>query len=175
MIAYLALGSNLGDRAAHLEAAVQALAALGRIAACSGFYETRPEGGAVQPDYVNAVVRLETSLSPRALLDCCLTVERGEGRVRPPAKPSAGKPSGGKASRTLDIDVLLCDDQIIDEPGLTVPHPRLLARPFVRIPLAEVALPGLRHPQTHEALEVAGLDPTVRKLGPLPGSIDSSG
>jgi 2-amino-4-hydroxy-6-hydroxymethyldihydropteridine diphosphokinase len=170
MIAYLALGSNLGDRAAHLAAAVRALAALGRVAACSGLYETSPEGGAAQPDYVNAVVRLETGLSPRALLNGCLAVERGEGRVRPQVKASAVKPS-----RSLDIDVLLCDGQIIDEPGLAVPHPRLLARPFVRIPLAEVALPDLRHPQTHEALEAAEPDPTVRKLGPIPGSIYSSG
>jgi 2-amino-4-hydroxy-6-hydroxymethyldihydropteridine diphosphokinase len=168
MIAYLALGSNLGDRAAHLAAAVRALAALGRVAACSGLYETRPEGGAEQPDYVNAVVRLETGLSPRALLDGCLAVELGEGRVRPQVKPSALK-----ASRTLDIDVLLCDDQIIDEPGLTVPHPRLLLRPFVRIPLAEVALRGLRHPQTHEALKAAEPDKAVRKLGPMPGSNES--
>jgi len=175
MIAYLALGSNLGDRAAHLAAAVRALAALGRVAACSGLYETSPEGGAAQPDYVNAVVRLETGLSPRALLDGCLAVERGEGRVRPQVKASAVKPSAVKPSRTLDIDVLLCDGQIIDEPGLTVPHPRLSARPFVRIPLAEVALPDLRHPQTHEALEAAEPDPTVRKLGSIPGSIYSSG
>ena len=169
MIAYLALGSNLGDRAAHLAAAVRALAALGRVAACSGLFETRPEGGAQQPDYVNAVVRLETGLSPRALLDGCLAVERGEGRVRPQVEVSALK-----ASRTLDIDVLLCDDQIIDGPGLTVPHPRLLVRPFVRIPLAEVALQGLRHPQTHEPLEAAEPDKAVRRLGPMPGSIGSS-
>jgi 2-amino-4-hydroxy-6-hydroxymethyldihydropteridine diphosphokinase len=171
MIAYLALGSNLGDRAAHLAAAVRALAALGRVAACSGLYETRPEGGAAQPDYVNAVVRLETGLSPRALLDGCLAVERGEGRVRPQVEASTVKPSAVKASRTLDIDVLLCDGQIIDEPGLTVPHPRLLVRPFVRIPLAEVALPGLCHPQTHEALATAEPDKAVRKLGPLLGSV----
>jgi 2-amino-4-hydroxy-6-hydroxymethyldihydropteridine diphosphokinase len=160
MIAYLALGSNLGDRAAHLAAAVRALADLGRVAGCSGLYETRPEGGALQPDYVNAVVRLETGLSPRALLDGCLAVERQEGRVRPV--------DAVRASRTLDMDVLLCDDRVIAEPGLVVPHPRLLVRPFVRIPLAEVALPGLCHPQTHEALTTAEADPTVRKLGPMP-------
>jgi 2-amino-4-hydroxy-6-hydroxymethyldihydropteridine diphosphokinase len=160
MIAYLALGSNLGDRAAHLAAAVRALLTVGRVAACSGLFETRPEGGAAQPNYVNAVVRLETGLSPRALLDGCLAVERREGRVRPRGAL--------KASRTPDIDLLLCDDQILDEPGLTVPHPRLLVRPFVRIPLAEVALPGLRHPQTHEALATAEPDSTVCKLGPMP-------
>jgi 2-amino-4-hydroxy-6-hydroxymethyldihydropteridine diphosphokinase len=166
MIAYLALGSNLGDRTAHLAAAVRALAVLGRVAACSGLYETRPEGGVVQPDYVNAVVRLETDLSPRALLDGCLAIERGEGRVRPPGAV--------KVSRTLDIDVILCDDQILDEPELTLPHPRLLLRPFVRIPLAEVALPGLRHPQTHETLEAVEPDATVRRLGPMPGLASSA-
>lgn len=158
MVAYLALGSNLGDRLAHLTAAVQALAGIGRLV-CSAVYETRPEGGAAQPDYLNAVVRIETRCSPRELLDACLAIERGQGRVRP-----AGV---AKAARSLDIDVLLCDEQIVDEPGLMVPHPRLTMRPFVRIPLAEVALPDLRHPITGELLGQAPSDPTVRNLGPL--------
>lgn len=159
MIAYVALGSNLGDRAAHVAAAVRALSDLGRVV-CSALYETAPEGGAVQPDYLNAVARVHTAATPRELLDVCLAVERSRGRVRPSG--------GAKASRTLDIDVLLCDDHIIDEPGLTVPHPRLVQRPFVRIPLAEVALPGLRHPLTGEALDEAAADPTVRKVGEAP-------
>lgn len=159
MVVYLGLGSNLGDRAAHIAAAVRALADLGRVAACSSLYETRPEGGAAQPDYLNAVVRLETELSPRQLLDACLAIEQRQGRVRP-----AG---AVKASRTLDIDVLLCDEQILDEPGLAVPHPRMLARPFVRVPLAEVALPDLRHPRTRESLATATPDTTVRLYGRL--------
>lgn len=156
MIAYVALGSNLGDRAAHITAAVRGLCDLGSVV-CSALYETAPEGGAVQPDYLNAVARIETWVTPRQLLDACLAIERQQGRVRP---------SGvAKASRTLDIDVLLCDDQVIDEPGLSIPHPRLLQRPFVRIPLAEVALPGLHHPQTGEALGDTLPDPTVRRIG----------
>jgi 2-amino-4-hydroxy-6-hydroxymethyldihydropteridine diphosphokinase len=156
--AYLALGSNLGDRRALLHTAV---AALGQVAgtwlvAQSSIYETLPEGNAPEPLYLNAVVRVETSLSARKLLDSCLGIERMLGRVRP-----AG---GAKRARVIDIDLLLFGAQTIDEPGLQVPHPALLARPFVRIPLADVALPGLCHPQAGERLDSSGPDPGVRRL-----------
>ena len=128
MIAYLALGSNLGDRAAEIGLAVRALAALGRVAATSAHYETEPEGRVAQPRFLNAVVRLETALDAGALLKACLDIERAQGRVR--------SASRSKESRTLDIDLLLYGDEVLDQAGLVVPHPALLGRPFVRITLA---------------------------------------
>jgi 2-amino-4-hydroxy-6-hydroxymethyldihydropteridine diphosphokinase len=145
MLAYLGLGSNLGDRRAEIRRAVRALAQHGQVEAVSRLYETLPEGGVPEPLYLNAAVRIRTVLSPRELVAACLAIERSQGRVRPT--------SGEKAPRTIDIDLLLCDSQILDDPDLQVPHPRLLVRPFVRIPLAEVALPGLRHPASGEALD----------------------
>jgi 2-amino-4-hydroxy-6-hydroxymethyldihydropteridine diphosphokinase len=153
MVGYLGLGSNLGDRQAEIARALAALRKLGSVEAVSGLYETMPEGGAAQPKYLNAAVRIQTSLSPQALLAACLAIEQSQGRVRP-----AGRE---KASRSIDIDILLCEAQVIDEPGLSVPHPRLLGRPFVRIPLAEVAVPGLRHPVTGDLLDRCQPDPTV--------------
>ncbi len=156
--AYVALGSNLGDRRAFLHAAAAALGKIAgtRLIAESSLYETLPEGNAPQPLYLNAVVRVETSLTARGLLDSCLDIERTLGRVRP-----AG---GAKGARVIDIDVLLFGEQTIDEPGLQVPHPALLGRPFVRIPLADVATPGLRHPQAGERLDTSTPDPGVRRL-----------
>jgi 2-amino-4-hydroxy-6-hydroxymethyldihydropteridine diphosphokinase len=156
--AYLALGSNLGDRRAFLHAAAAALGEIAgtRLVAESSLYETVPEGNALEPLYLNAVVRVETSLSARRLLDSCLDIERTLGRVRPA--------DGTKGARVIDIDVLLFGEQTIDEPGLQVPHPALLKRPFVRIPLADVATPGLRHPQAGERLDTSNPDPGVRRL-----------
>ena len=158
MVAYLALGSNLGDRQAEIQRAIRALAAHGQVEAQSRIYETEPEGGAPEPKYLNVAVRIRTSLSARALLAACLDLERAQGRVRPPG--------GERAPRTIDIDVLLCDLQVIDEPGLRVPHPRLLGRPFVRIPLADVALPGLCHPVSDHALDRCVPDPSVVPWAP---------
>jgi 2-amino-4-hydroxy-6-hydroxymethyldihydropteridine diphosphokinase len=157
MDVYLGLGSNLGDRTAEIEGAMHALGQLGVVAARSALYETLPEGGAAQPNYINAAVRLETGLSPRQLLDACLDIERTRGRIRPHDLR--------KAPRTLDIDILLFGAQVIDESGLRVPHPSLLVRPFVRIPLADVARPGLRHPLSGDPLDVCAPDPSVVRLG----------
>jgi 2-amino-4-hydroxy-6-hydroxymethyldihydropteridine diphosphokinase len=110
-----------------------------------------------QPLYLNAAARVETTLPPRTLLDRCLEVERDLGRVRPADRPLA--------ARTIDIDVLLYGDTVINEPGLILPHPRLLERPFVRIPLADVAAAGLVHPVTREALDRAAPSPAVRRFG----------
>jgi 2-amino-4-hydroxy-6-hydroxymethyldihydropteridine diphosphokinase len=162
MVAYLGLGSNLGDRSAEIGRAVQALSALGRVVAVSALYETEPEGAARQPRYINAVVRVETELAARALLVACLGIERARGRIRPADKR--------KAPRIIDIDLLLYGAEVLDEPGLTIPHPSLLARPFVRIPLAEVALPGLHHPQSGDALDRSEPDATVRRVGYLPSA-----
>jgi 2-amino-4-hydroxy-6-hydroxymethyldihydropteridine diphosphokinase len=155
MIAYLGLGSNLGDRQAEIAHAVSALAAIGRVEATSAIYETEPEGGASQPRYLNAAIRLETELGARSLLAACLAIERARGRIR----------TADKGPRTLDIDILLYGSEIITEPELSVPHPSLLLRPFVRIPLADVALGGLRHPQSGELLDRCIPDLTVRRIG----------
>ena len=162
MVVYFGLGSNLGDRRSEVARALQAMATLGRVAARSALYETDPEGGVDQPCYLNAAVRLETELPARALMQACLGIERAQGRVRP-----AGM---AKASRTIDIDLLLYGAAVIKEAGLSVPHPSLLLRPFVRIPLAEVALPGLRHPISGESLTECSPDPSVRRLDQLASS-----
>jgi 2-amino-4-hydroxy-6-hydroxymethyldihydropteridine diphosphokinase len=159
--AYVALGSNLGERLAALRGAVAALegAAGVQVMACSPIFETDAVAEQPQPAYLNAVVRLSTTLAPAALLALCLEIERGLGRQRPAERR--------RASRTIDLDLLLYGDAIIDQPGLRVPHPGLLERPFVRVPLAEVAEPGLRHPASGETLEVAAAHPAVRRYWTL--------
>jgi len=121
-LAYVGLGSNLGDREGTI------LAAAGRLGPhrLSPIVETEPWGYADQPRFLNAVAALETELPPRALLDRLLEVERELGRVR--EGPRYGP-------RTIDLDLLLYGDAVIDEPGLTVPHPRLAERLFVLEPL----------------------------------------
>jgi len=145
--AYLALGANLGDRSATLDEARARLAARGvSIGACSRYYETEAVAPGPQPPYLNAVARVTTTLAADALLAACLEIERALGRVRPAGQVHA--------ARTLDIDLLLYGDAVIDDPpALIVPHPRMLERPFVLIPLADVAAPGLRHPKTGKRLD----------------------
>ena len=153
---YLAFGSNLGDRARTIARAIDLLAAGGVVPlARSPLYETDPITPDPQPEYLNAVVRAETALPPHDLLALCLEVEQTLGRRRP-----AGR---ALAPREIDVDLLLHGAEVIaDPPSLIVPHPRLLERPFVRIPLADVATPGLRHPITGEPLDRAVPDPSVR-------------
>ncbi len=145
--AYLGLGANLGARAVTLAQALSLLAARGvAVAATSPNYETEAVAPGPQPRYLNAAARVTTALSARELLAVCLDVERTLGRVRPPGQVHA--------ARTIDIDLLLYDDAIVDDPpALIVPHPRLLERAFVRVPLADVAAPGLAHPITGERLD----------------------
>ncbi|MFA9478678.1 2-amino-4-hydroxy-6-hydroxymethyldihydropteridine diphosphokinase [Phycisphaerales bacterium AB-hyl4] len=160
------MGSNLGDRWGHLTAACQALAALAdtRVAAVSGVYETAPVGGpSGQGAFLNAVVALETTLSPSELLAALQAVER-----------SAGRPSRAERThwgpRPLDLDVLAYDERVIDEPGLHVPHPRLHERWFVLRPLADVASPAWRHPLTGASvaamLEAVEADAAARRHAP---------
>lgn len=134
-LTYIGMGGNqasaAGDPAATLAAAAEALAQRGRIAARSSLYSTAPVGYADQPRFVNAVVALETDLTPRALLVELQRIEQEFGRQR-----VAGLRNG---PRTLDLDLLLYDDVILDEPDLEVPHPRLHERAFVLVPLAEIA------------------------------------
>jgi len=131
-LACVALGSNLGDRAAHLARALAALAATPgiEVVSASSVYETDPVGPPPQGSYLNAAATLRTALAPRALLARLLAIETESGRVR----------SGERnAARTLDLDLLLYGALHVDEPGLTVPHPRLAERAFVLEPLSEIA------------------------------------
>ena len=130
--AYVGLGANLGDRESTLRAAVEALGGEDgvEVVAVSELRETEPVGVGEQPLYLNGAVALETTLTARELLDALLAVERRFGRVRVP---------GEHGPRTLDLDLLLYGDEEIDEPGLTLPHPRLHDRRFVLEPLAELA------------------------------------
>ena len=128
-LAYLSLGSNLGDRAAHLRVAINRLAEAGTVRATSSLYETEPVDFLDQPWFLNCVVALETSRTPRDLLAHALEIEQAMGRLRIP----------NKGPRTIDIDILLFGDRRIDEPGLKIPHPAMHERRFVLEPLAEIA------------------------------------
>lgn len=125
----IALGSNLGDRQAHLAYAIARLREFLTNVRVSSIHETAPEGvDGPQPDYLNAVVSGDTTLQPLALLHRLLSIERERGRTRPSLR----------ASRTLDLDLILYGDEVIDTPELTVPHPRYKDRKFVTEPLSEV-------------------------------------
>jgi 2-amino-4-hydroxy-6-hydroxymethyldihydropteridine diphosphokinase len=141
--AYIALGSNLASPAGSPEATLAAAAArlesLGRIASRSSLYSTEPVGFAAQPRFINAVIALESSLTPHQLLRSLLAIEQEFGRDR-----SAGIANG---PRTLDLDILLFDNLNISEPDLEIPHPRLAERAFVLVPLNEIA-PQLMHPMS---------------------------
>jgi 2-amino-4-hydroxy-6-hydroxymethyldihydropteridine diphosphokinase len=133
---YLGLGSNLGDREAHLEKGLASLRAAGvRLTAVSSIYETEPVGGPSQGPYLNLVAAGDTLLSPEALLEAALAAEQDAGRVR----------TVRNAARTLDVDVLFHGDLVQRGPRLTLPHPRLHERRFVLVPLGELA-PAWRHP-----------------------------
>lgn len=129
--AYLALGSNLGDRAAFLQYAVDELAGAAGVAVegVSRVYETTPVGGPPQDAFLNAVVDVDTTLEPRALLALAQRIENGADRVRVERW----------GPRTLDVDVLLFGDVQLTDPELTIPHPRMWERGFVLAPLRDVA------------------------------------
>ncbi len=129
-VAYIALGSNIGDRDAHLAGARDAIAALPgtRLVAASAVEETAAIGPIAQPPFLNQMVAVETSLSPRALLDALQAIERAAGRVR-----------GARwGPRTLDLDIVLFERQQVSEPELVVPHPELPRRDFWRRELEEI-------------------------------------
>ena len=157
--ACVGLGGNIGDVAATLRGALAALDALPatRLLRASRFYRTQAWGVEDQPDFINAAALLETALAPRALLDALLAIERAHGRERA-ADGSRWGP------RTLDLDLLLYGDSVVDEPGLLVPHPQLHARAFVLVPLADIA-PEARVPGRGRvdvllaSVDVAGVRP----------------
>jgi 2-amino-4-hydroxy-6-hydroxymethyldihydropteridine diphosphokinase len=143
--AFVALGRNLDDPPVHIHRALEALAGLPatRVVRHSSLYRNPPAGYRDQPDFVNAVAQIETRLGPRELLDRLLAIEEIHGRVR-------AAPDG---PRTLDLDILLYGGRTVQEPGLTIPHPRMLERAFVLVPLAEIA-PGARVPGSGRAADL---------------------
>ena len=144
MRAFLAIGSNVGDRWAHLRRAV---AAIPDVTSTSAVYETAPVGGpAGQEPFLNAVLKLDTDLSPRQLLEVCRRLEEAAGRVR----------EQRFGPRSLDVDVLMVGDLLVDEPDLTVPHPRMWERSFVLVPLADVAPDLVAEPPVDPSVRLAG-------------------
>lgn len=138
---YLSLGSNLGARKTYLEKALQALEErIGALLKCSSFYESTPWGFASENMFLNAVALFETSLSPLQILDICQEIELQLGRTEKTT-------DGIYHDRTIDIDLLFCDNVVTTEPRLSLPHPLLGKRRFVLEPLAEIAS-TLRHPQS---------------------------
>ncbi|MFN7086942.1 MAG: 2-amino-4-hydroxy-6-hydroxymethyldihydropteridine diphosphokinase [Burkholderiales bacterium] len=129
--AFIALGANLDHPERQIEAGIRELAALPRtrLVRKSSLYRSAPVGYLDQPDFVNAVVQIETGLEPRELLAALLAIEQRHGRVRDFAN----------APRTLDLDIVLFGERVLHEEGLTIPHPRMHERAFVVVPLAEIA------------------------------------
>jgi 2-amino-4-hydroxy-6-hydroxymethyldihydropteridine diphosphokinase len=134
-LVYLSLGSNIADRDAHLRNAITRLAAEGHVASVSSFYETEPVEVTDQAWFLNCAVALETADTPQQLMAALLKIERDMGRQRVERK----------GPRTIDLDILLFGDEIIESPELTIPHPAMHQRRFVLAPLAEIA-PSARHP-----------------------------
>jgi 2-amino-4-hydroxy-6-hydroxymethyldihydropteridine diphosphokinase len=134
-LVYLSLGSNIGDRPANLRSAIDRLAEAGTVQAVSAFYETEPVDVRDQPWFLNCVVAVETGIPPRELLNLALAIERAMGRHR----------TREKGPRTIDIDILLCGNSVVAQPGLHIPHPAMHQRRFVLEPLAEIA-PQAFHP-----------------------------
>ena len=156
IFAALSLGGNLGDVRAAFRYALERLAMAEGVAvvATSSIYRTAPWGKLDQPDFLNMAALLRVTMSPRALLDLCLAIEREQGRAR----------LEHWGPRTLDIDVLTYGDEVVDEPGLAIPHPRLAERAFVLTPLAEIApdtlVRGVRVEELCGRLDAGGVEKT---------------
>ncbi len=158
--AWIGLGGNIGNPEAAMAAALRGLdmRADCTVTAVSGVYRTPPWGVTDQPDFLNSCATVETTLPPRALLDACLQVETDLQRVR----------TRRWGPRTIDIDILVYDDRTIDEDGLHVPHPRMKERPFVLVPLAEIAADLVIDGETvgtlADACDMAGMERLDRPI-----------
>ena len=140
---YLSLGSNLGDRQANMQAAIDRFPAAGiQLRRVSPVYETEPVDYLDQPSFLNLVVEVETELAPSDLLSQTTAIEKELGRVR----------NVPKGPRTIDIDILFYDEAVIETPTLTIPHPRVAERRFVLVPLNDLE-PNLRHPVTKQTVQ----------------------
>ena len=146
--AYIGLGSNLGDRIRNLEGALQRFVSIGVLKAVSSTYETKPWGvDEYQPRYLNQVAVVQTTLDPLEIVTELLAIEYAMGRVR----------EEKNASRTLDLDLLLHGQTVLEASGVTVPHPRMHERAFVLIPLVEIA-PELLHPVLNRTIRDLAAD-----------------
>jgi len=154
---YLSLGSNVGDREAHLRDAQARLGAVGQVTDVSSFYETEPVEFTEQPWFLNCVVGLETAQSPQQLMTSILNIEKAMGRRRVQKK----------GPRIIDIDILLFGKTVLDSPEVTIPHPAMQEHRFVLEPLAEIA-PEVRHPVLKKTIlelrDALPVGQTVRKL-----------
>ena len=162
-IAYIGLGSNMGDKIANLNKAIEELGKVpgNKVLAVSSFYKTEPVGGVEQDWFVNAAAEIETSLTPRELLNKLLYIEKNLGRVR----------DARWGPRVIDLDILLYDDLVMDEEGLSIPHPYLHKRGFVLVPLAEIA-PKVIHPRLRKSVSelMHGIhdNKNIEKIGGVP-------
>jgi 2-amino-4-hydroxy-6-hydroxymethyldihydropteridine diphosphokinase len=163
-LAYLSLGSNLGDRESQLHEAQQRLAGLGKIVAVSSYYETEPVEFLDQPWFLNCALGLETALTADELMASILAIEQEMGRHRPQKKGPRKK-----GPRIIDIDILLFGDLVVNSPELTIPHPAMQERRFVLEPLAEIA-PDVCHPvlkkTIRELRDALPSGQTVRRISP---------
>ena len=141
-LAYLSLGSNIGDREQNLRVAIERLQKIGHVHAVSSYYETEPVDVTDQAWFVNCAVALETPATPAELMTQLLEIEHAMGRKR----------VHKKGPRTIDIDILLFGDVVLDTPEVTIPHPAMHQRRFVLVPVAEIA-PGLMHPVLKKTIE----------------------
>jgi len=156
-LVYLSLGSNVGDRERYLRGAIAQLERIGQVVSVSSVYETEPVEFTDQPWFLNCAVAVETTEMPEQLMATVLRMEQESGRQR----------TRDKGPRTIDIDIVLFGDEILNLPSLTIPHPAMHSRRFVLEPLAEIA-PDVRHPllkkTIRELLQELPPGQIVRKL-----------